>query len=115
MGQVLNGNALDNATLPPSATSATVTGFTIEGSAKVYTPGPTPLSLNDPDTGAPVGTLTLLPSGAYTFVPAPNYMGPVPGINLNVRGSDGQTCVSSLTVDVIAREGWGWGWGRLRA
>jgi hypothetical protein len=103
MGQTLNGNALDNASVPPGAT-VNVTGFTIEGSSQVYTPGSSPITLNDPDTGLPMGTLTMQPSGAYTFVPVAGYVGSAPAIGLYLRSSDGQTVVSALTIDVVPCE-----------
>jgi hypothetical protein len=103
MGQTLTGNALDNASVPPG-TTATVTGFIMEGSFKVYTPGSGPVALNDPDTGLPMGTLTLQPNGAYIFVPEPGYVGSAPAVSLYVKSSDGQTAVSALTIDVVLRE-----------
>jgi hypothetical protein len=102
MGQALSGNVLSNANVP-AGTTATVTGFSIEGSTQVLTPGTT-VTLTDPDTGLPTGKLTLQASGAYTFIPEPGYMGPAPAINVYSRTSSGQTAVSSLTIDVIKRE-----------
>ena len=104
MNQPISANALDNASVPPSTTT-TVTGFTVEGSTKTHPADGSPVVLNDPVRGTPVGTIQMQPSGAYTFKPVPDYIGPVPALNLNLRCSNSQTAVSSLTIDVIPGEG----------
>lgn len=105
IGRPVSGNVLDNATLPPAA-SASVVSFNVEGSTRVNAADGSSIALADPVTRMAVGTLTLQPSGAYTFVPTPNYVGPVPAIWLTVRSSDGQTVVSALTIDVIPGGWW---------
>lgn len=99
MNQPVSGNVLDNAVIPRGL-SAQVTGFTIQGSTRVYPPGAT-VPLTDPSTGAPVGTVTLAADGSYTFTPAPGYVGPVPVVDAYLQRSDGQTAASSLTIDVL--------------
>jgi hypothetical protein len=51
------------------------------------------------------GTITVAANGAFTFNPAPGYVGPAPAIAYVVKGSDGQTNPSELTIDVLPREG----------
>jgi hypothetical protein len=103
MGQTLTGNALANANLP-SGQAALVTGFSMAGSTKVYTAGSS-VTLNDPLTGQPIGTITVSPSGAYTFDPVDGFVGPTPAINLYSKTADGSaSAVSSLTIDVLASE-----------
>ena len=99
MGQTTNGNVLDNANLPAGVT-ATVTGFSIEGTTKVYPPGST-VTLSDPVTGEPIGTITVRADGSYTFDPVDGYIGPVPAVNVYEQASNGQTAVSTLTLDVV--------------
>jgi hypothetical protein len=104
MNQPVSGNLLDNASVPPGKT-VTVTGFAVEGSNQVLLPGSGPVALSDPTTGEPVGTLVLRSDGSYTFTPAPNYVGPVPAIDVTLRTTDGSaTITSSLTIDVLPRE-----------
>ena len=55
----------------------------------------------DPVTGAPIGTLTLASNGAYIFDPVDGYIGPAPAVNVYSKDSNGQTAVSSLTIDVL--------------
>ena len=95
----VSGNVLDNASLPPG-TTANVTGFTVAGSTTVQAPG-VPVSLTDPTTGAPGGTLVVQPNGTYTFTPAPGFVGSVPPVNANIHSSDGQTVTSALTITVV--------------
>jgi hypothetical protein len=102
MNRPVTGNVLNNANVPAGAT-ASVTGFSISGSAQVYSPGSN-VTLPHPVTGLPIGTLQLSSTGAYTFEPLPSYVGPSPAINVYSSSSDGQTAVSSLTVDVLTRE-----------
>jgi hypothetical protein len=103
MGQTLTGNALANANLP-SGQTAQVTGFSIAGSTQVY-PAGSNVTLTDPLTGQPIGTITISSSGAYTFDPADGFIGPTPAINLYSKTADGAaTAVSSLTIDVLASE-----------
>ena len=102
LDQPVTGNVLSNANIP-QGTTASVTGFSIAGSTQVYPPGSN-VTLTDPLTGEPVGTLVMSSSGAYSFDPVPGYMGPTPAINVYSRDTNGQTAVSSLTVDVAARK-----------
>ena len=99
MGQNATGNVLNNANVP-AGTTAQVTGFSIAGSTQVYPAGST-VPLTDPVTGAPIGTLTLASNGAYIFDPVDGYIGPAPAVNVYSKDSNGQTAVSSLTIDVL--------------
>ena len=99
MDQPVSGNVLDNAYLPPGTTSA-VTGFSIAGTTVVYPTGSN-VTLTDPVTGEPIGTLVLQANGNYTFDPVPDYLGPAPAVNVYSRNSNGQAAVSSLTLDVV--------------
>jgi hypothetical protein len=103
MDQPVSGNVLNNANVP-AGTTAQVTGFSIAGSTKVYPPGAN-VTLDDPVTGEPIGTLVLSSTGAYTFDPVPGYVGPAPAINVYSKDvTNGQTAVSSLTIDVLPCE-----------
>jgi hypothetical protein len=99
MGTPVSGNVLATANIPAGST-AQVTGFSIAGSTTTYPPGSN-VTLNDPATGEPIGTLVLSSSGAYTFDPVPGYVGPTPAINVYSQSSKGVTDVSSLTIDVL--------------
>jgi hypothetical protein len=102
LGQTATGNVLANANLPTGVT-AQVTGFSIDGSTKVYPPGSN-VTLTDPVTGLPIGTLIVSTDGSYTFDPVDGYLGPTPAINVYTKASNGQTAVSSLTLDVVPSE-----------
>ena len=93
---------LSNANIP-TGTTASVTGFSIAGTTQIYPPGSN-VTLTDPLTGEPIGTLVMSATGAYTFDPVPGYVGPTPGINVYSKDTNGQTAVSSLTIDVAARK-----------
>lgn len=82
-----------------------MTGFSVEGSTEMLKPGTT-VALTAPGTRVQMGTLTLQASGAYIFVPEPGYLGPAPAIHVYSISSDGQTCISALTIDVVTRECW---------
>ena len=103
LGQTATGNVLANANIP-AGTTAEVTGFSIAGSTKLY-PAGSNIALTDPVTGEAIGTLAISASGAYTFDPVDGYLGPTPAINVYSKASNGQTSVSSLTLDVVPGEG----------
>jgi hypothetical protein len=102
MGQNATGNVLSDANLP-SGQTAQVTGFSIAGTTKVYPPGST-VGLTDPVTGQPIGTITMRTDGSYLFDPVDGFVGPTPAINVYSQTSQGQTAVSSLTIDVLPCE-----------
>jgi hypothetical protein len=102
MDTPVSGNVLTNANIP-AGTTATVTGFSIAGTTQVYPPGSN-VTLTDPLTGEPIGTLVMSSTGAYTFDPVPGYVGPTPAINVYSKDTNGQTAVSSLTIDVLPRK-----------
>ena len=102
MGTPVSGNVLATANIP-AGTTAQVTGFSVAGTTQVYPPGSN-VTLTDPVTGAPIGTLVLQSSGAYTFDPVPGYVGPTPAINVYSKASNGVTDVSSLAIDVLPSE-----------
>lgn len=87
----------------PASTTATITGFLFEGSTRIEAPG-TAVAVPDPKTGRTIGSIAFTVDGKYTFLPIPGYMGPMPAINVVVRGSDGQIVVASLTIDVMPGE-----------
>jgi hypothetical protein len=70
-----------------------VTGFTVAGDPAVYSPG-------DTATIAGVGGLTINADGSYSFVPAPNYNGPVPVASYTVSDGRGGTDQGTLTLSV---------------
>ena len=78
MGTPVSGNVLATANVP-AGTTAQVTGFSVAGSTQVY-PAGSNVTLNDPVTGEPIGTLVLKSSGDYTFAPVPGYVGPTPAV-----------------------------------
>ena len=102
-GAPVTVSLLDNA-VPPTGTTDTVTSFTLPGSSTVYTPGPTPVPVVDPATGAPTGTIVVLPDGTATFTPASGFSGPVPTISYMVASSDGQKDPSALDNTVVPRK-----------
>ena len=104
MDQPVSGNVLATANIP-TGTTAQVTGFSVAGSTQVY-PAGSNVTLNDPVTGEPIGTLVLKSGGDYTFAPVPGYVGPTPAVNVYSRNSNGVTDVSSLTIDVLPSEAW---------
>jgi hypothetical protein len=57
-----------------------------------------------PLAGTAAGTITVAASGAFVFTPAPGYVGPVPAVAYTVKGADGTTNPSELTLDVLPRE-----------
>jgi len=70
-----------------------VTEFTVAGDPTVYSPG-------DTATIAGVGDLTINADGSYSFVPAPNYNGPVPVATYTVSDGNGGTDQGTLTLNV---------------
>jgi hypothetical protein len=102
--QPISGNVLDNAQRP-AGTTASLTGMSIEGTRQVLPlPGTGAVTLNAPGTVLAMGTLELRPDGSYTFTPVSGYVGPAPAVNLYALRSDGQSTVSSITIDVVAGE-----------
>jgi hypothetical protein len=93
-------NVLDN-TEEPAGTTATVTSFTLPGSAVVYPAGPTPVTVTDPVTGKVTGTVVVQPNADVTFTPAPGFTGQAPAITYTVESSDGQVSPGALTVTVL--------------
>ena len=104
MSQALSGSVLSGATLPAGST-ASVTGVNIAGSTQVLAPG-SAITLTDPASGQPAGTLTVSASGTFAFVPVAGYVGPAAAVNVYVRSSDPgtRTAVTSLTIDTLTRE-----------
>ena len=99
MNQPLSGNVLSNANLP-TGTTTQVTGISVAGTSLIYPVGST-VTLSDPLTGQPMGTLVVQRSGAYTFTPVAGYIGPAPAVSVYSQASNGQTAVSALTIDVV--------------
>jgi VCBS repeat-containing protein len=86
----ITGNVLGNDT-DPDADSLAVTGFSVDGSPTNYLPGETA-------TIAGVGTISLRSDGSFTFIPAPNYDGPVPGIFYSASDGNGGTGKATLAI-----------------
>lgn len=98
-GTPISGNLLNNDVLPVGTTDV-VTAFSVPGVSEPFTPGPTPVPMTDPVTGKPIGNITVLPDGTFTFSPAPGYTGPAPPITYTVTASDGQVDQSTLNISV---------------
>ncbi|MCV6626797.1 MAG: retention module-containing protein, partial [Cellvibrionaceae bacterium] len=89
-GQTISGNVLANTTNTDGPEAATVTGFTVAGTA--FNPGDTA-----PIAG--VGTITISTAGAYSFVPATGFSGVVPTISYTVSDTlNTDTSTLSLTI-----------------
>ncbi len=89
----LTGNVVSN-DVSPSGT-ITVTNFTVAGDPTVYAAG-------SPATITGIGTLTINPNGTYTFVPAPNYFGPVPvATYMATNGTASDTATLTITVTPV--------------
>ena len=89
-----NGNVLPNDS-DPDGDPLTVTEFTVDG-----VPGP--ITAGGTATISGIGTLTVAANGAFTFVPAPDYNGPVPGTSYTVTDGQGNFATARLTFnDVI--------------
>ncbi|NLI09123.1 MAG: tandem-95 repeat protein, partial [Thermotogaceae bacterium] len=94
----LNGNVLDNDIPDPDYKEPfKVTKFTVEGTTTVFNAGASA------ETG--VGTITINEDGSYTFIPLPNYSGPVPVITYTavVDGTTfEETATLTITVNPVA-------------
>ncbi|MGX1739932.1 Ig-like domain-containing protein, partial [Bosea sp. NPDC055353] len=90
----LTGNVVSNDVNPAGGT-ITVTSFTVAGDPTVYAAG-SPAAI----TG--VGTLTINADGTYTFVPAPDYFGPVPVVTYTAtNGTASDTATLTITVTPV--------------
>lgn len=88
----------------PPGLAVSVVSFTVQGmGGQVIAPGSGRVVLTSPATGLTAGTLVLDGSGAFTFTPAPDYIGPAPAVSYTAVSSDGQSAMSALTVDVVPR------------
>jgi hypothetical protein len=86
----VSGNVLPNDT-DLDGDNLTVTGFVINGVP--YTPGMIALL-------PVVGDLVINANGTYTYIPAPNYNGPVPIVTYSITDGHGGTASSTLTINV---------------
>jgi CshA-type fibril repeat protein len=57
--------------------------------------------VNDPVTGAVLGTLTVADSGLVTFTPEPNFIGTTPPIGYQLPDNLGQKAYSTITITVV--------------
>jgi CshA-type fibril repeat protein len=57
--------------------------------------------VNDPVTGAVLGTLTVANSGLVTFTPEPNFIGTTPPIGYQLPDNLGQKAYSTITITVV--------------
>ena len=103
MGQSISGNLLANANIAPGA-KADVTGFLVQGTSQVITPGGAPVTLNDLRTGKPMGKLTIQFDGTYVFEPAPGFTGAAPAVSLYLQSIDKLTTTSALALEVLPSE-----------
>nr|WP_262928093.1 Ig-like domain-containing protein [Rhizobium cauense] len=76
----ITGNVLPNDS-DPDGDTLFVTGFTVNGGPTPYLPGQTATIVG-------VGAITIEANGSFTFIPEPNYDGPVP--NIVYTASDGK-------------------------
>ncbi len=90
----LTGNVVSN-DVDPDGGTVTVASFSVDGDATIYTPG-------SKATITGVGELTLNANGSYTFVPAPNYFGPVPVVTYTATdGTESDTATLTITVTPV--------------
>lgn len=97
-GGIVVGNVLANAL--SSAAAVRVARIRVPGIAKPYSPGPTPLTITDPASGQPAGSLVMLANGTYSFTPAPGFVGPVPAVSYDLATPDGRSGTSTLRLSV---------------
>ncbi len=94
---IITGNGIDT---DPDSDPLTVTSASIDsngdGTADTLTIGAA-TALTGPG-GFLIGSITLTSTGLLTFVPAPNYNGPVPVLNYTI--SDGHNQTSSANVNI---------------
>ncbi|WP_218508154.1 cadherin-like domain-containing protein [Variovorax sp. dw_308] len=83
---------LRNVTDPDGDTLA-IKDFTVDG-----VPGP--ILAGQPANIPGVGVLVIHPDGGYTFTPAPNYNGPVPGVHYTVDDGHGGEATGELILTV---------------
>jgi len=88
----LTGNVLPNDT-DIDGDTLSVAQFTVANDATVYLAGETA-------TIAGIGSLTINGNGSYTFVPAPDYTGPVPVITYTASDGNGGIDTGTLTIDI---------------
>lgn len=105
-GVTATGSALAK-TFAPSDSTASVVSFRLSASGNAFLPSRTAVPLVDPTSGALAGMLSILRSGAFTFSPAPGFVGPVPPVSVAVASTDGQLEVATLTITVnsLLRDG----------
>lgn len=99
VNSTLRLNVLDNVVAPPGA-SVALTAFALPGSGASFAPSSTPVTVVDPLTSRPAGTLVVLPDGALTFTPASGYAGQVPAVTYMVTCSDGQAIPGAFNLVV---------------
>ena len=87
----LNGNVLDNDS-DPDGEPLTVTSYSVAGITTPFAAGATAVVDG-------VGSLVLRADGSFTFVPAPNYFGPVPVVTYVASDGDA-TASAELRIDV---------------
>ena len=85
----LTGNVLTGTSSPDGPVS--VTEFVVDGTT--YSAGSTA-------TISGIGTLTIDPNGSFTFIPEPNYNGPVPTATYTMTDGSGANETSTLSIDV---------------
>lgn len=88
----ITGNVLDNDS-DPDGDPLVVTDFSVDGDSSVYRPGET---ASIPD----VGTITMEANGDFTFVPAPDYDGPVPDVVYTASDGNGGSGQATLHITI---------------
>lgn len=101
-----SGTMPEDQTLTVPASSGLLVGDTdADGDPLVvseYSVGGTSHAAGDTATIANVGALTINADGSYTFVPAPDYNGPVPVVTYTVSDGHGGTDQGTLTLTVTS-------------
>jgi len=88
----ITGNVLPNDS-DPDGDTLFVTGFTVNGDPTPYLPGQTATIVG-------VGTITIEANGSFTFVPEPNYDGPVPNIVYTASDGKGGSGQANLIITI---------------
>ncbi len=88
------GNVLSNDT-DPDGDTLSVSDFSIAGVSGTFLPG-------DIADIPGVGTIEINSTGAYTFTPAPNYIGPVPEITYTVTDNNGGSATATLNLGPVS-------------
>ncbi|MEM9733691.1 MAG: DUF4347 domain-containing protein, partial [Pseudomonadota bacterium] len=100
-GNVITDPGVDT---DPDGDTLTITEATVDINANGIQ---NPLTIGSPSSlidanGDPIGQITLTSTGDFTFVPAPNYNGPVPPVTYTVSDGKGGTDTALLDITITA-------------